>query len=64
MEYVFNEHNVLLNPSIIFEYEPVNALAWVKFELDYGKCVNGLWNFGYWIPGGASPVCYGKYETK
>lgn len=64
MDYVFNEHNVVLNPSIIFEYEPVNALVWMKFQLKVGRCVNGLWDFGYWIPGGCSPVCFGRYETK
>lgn len=64
MSYNFNEHNVVLNPTIIFEYQPTNALAWIKFELKYGKCINGKWDFGFWLPGGCSPVCYGRYETE
>ncbi|MFL0096074.1 hypothetical protein [Tenacibaculum maritimum] len=64
MIYQYNSSNVVINPTVFFKYIPKDNLAWVFFELRYGKCINGKWDYGYNIMGGSSPVCVGSYETE
>lgn len=62
--YIHNEHNVALNPDTIFKYKNKEALAWCYWEIDIARCKDSLWDFGYWIPGGSSPCCIGRFKTK
>lgn len=63
-EYIINDCGVVMNPDVIFYFMPKGALAWCYWSLKVGKCNNGLWDYGYSIPAGASPCCIGKFSTK
>ena len=63
-KFIYNDCNVVLNPDVLFSFKPKGALAWCYWELKIGKCMNGLWDFGYWLPASVSPCCHGRYETE
>lgn len=59
-----NEHGVVLNPNVAFFYQVPNRLAIDYIELTAGICANGLWDFGYHLPGESSPCSFGRFETE
>lgn len=57
-----NEHRVVLNGIIIWsEYSKKGYHVW---DIEIGKCSNGLWDFGYSYSNGGSPICTGKYHSE
>lgn len=63
IQYEYNDCDVITNPFVLWCYKPPKALAWLYWEIKIGKCVNGLWDFGFWSASGCSPCSYGRYEN-
>lgn len=62
--YIHNDCDVVINPTVLFHTKHPKAMAWCYFSIKIGKCINGLWDYGYTVAGGGSPVCLGQYENK
>lgn len=62
--FIVNDCGVVINPDIIWQFKPKNALAWFIWEIKVGRCENGLWDYGGAFGGGGSPVSNGTYPSK
>lgn len=63
-EFIRNDFGVVTNPNIPFRIQARKALGWDFVEIKTGIAENGLWAYGVWYPGGASPCSIGRYHTE